>query len=115
MLRGRNRVELPSRGRWLMNRSLFVIPYVLVFVVLVACDPSEQTTQDDLSSRADAIVAALEHQEFDKVSSMLHYPPRYTAAERAEDQASIADGLAFVTSRIGTFQRYQRHDGSGFW
>lgn len=46
---------------------------------------------------------------------MMHYPPRYSADERKKDAAGLADGLAFISSKVGKLVDYQRRDASGLW
>ena len=61
---------------------------------------------------AERTVRALERGDAQAAAAQLHYPPSYSASERAEDAAAVATSLSFLLNRFGRPARSEPRRGA---
>lgn len=64
----------------------------------------EQRQRADSASR---LVELLRAARTEEVAASLHYPPFYTAGERARDEADVQRSLDFLLERFGAISRFE--------
>jgi hypothetical protein len=80
----------------------------LVFLILSLVSgvssggPSQLGVANEARALAKRAVVLLENDKSRAVASLMHYPPTYSADERAKDINSVGDGLELTLKELGT-------------
>jgi len=64
--------------------------------------PSQLGVANEARALAKRAVVLLENDKSRAVASLMHYPPTYSADERAKDINSVGDGLELILKELGT-------------
>src|SRR5262245_14570387 len=81
-----------------MNRLIKTALTMAIAASGVTHESEAATSPESLAARA---VQLLSRGDARSVASMMHYPPKYTAAERKADVSSTGDGLTFIAGEFG--------------